>query len=130
MAGLKRVADQSKFRQKCERVADKVGIEVYFDSDKREDDAFEDDGCLHIRRHQLRAMFGIGEDTPGEKANEMVREIMEAVGLKRKIGKRVLVEEECETCNGDGETECSCCGRYSSCDDCDGQGFTTPEDYK
>lgn len=138
MAGLKRIADQAKFRRKCERASEKVedavdGIsaDVDFDTDSREgDDAFEDDGCLHIRRHGLHAMFSIGQDTPGAKANAATRIIMEAVGMKRKIGKRVLVTEECETCDGSGYTNCETCSHEHHCEDCDGSGFTEPEDYK
>lgn len=135
MGGLKKIADQAKFRRKCEKAAEKAdsdavgfSVDVDFDSDSRSDDAYEDDGCLHVRRFGLRAMFSIGQDTPGVKANAATRTIMAAVGMKRKIGKRVLVQEECEACEGEGEVTGSC-GHDHSCDDCCGLGFTLPEDY-
>lgn len=132
MAGLKKIKDQNTFRRKAERAADQVGLDVdhEWQVDSMADDAYEDDGCLHIERHGLHLAIGFGQDTAGATANKQIRAIMAAVGLKRKIGKRVLVEEECETCEGNGYTDCDCCSQPVGCDDCDGNGFTTPEDYK
>lgn len=129
MAGLKRINDQIRFRRQCERASETTGVTVWFDQDRREDDAFEDDGCLHVRRFQLHAYFGIGQDAPGQQANEWTRTIMSTVGLKRKIGKRVLVEEECEECEGDGYTTCDQGGEHP-CGNCGGSGLVEPEDYK
>lgn len=132
MAGLKKIADQNKFRRKAALAAEKIGLDVDLEWQVKSmvDDAYEDDGNLHIERHGLHLAIGFGQDSPGKHTNEQIRAIMSAVGLKRKIGKRVLVEEECETCDGDGYITCGECSSEHGCDECDGNGFTKPEDYK
>lgn len=130
MSGLKRVTKQNRFRNKAVAVSRKVLDEqdVGFYVEKRPDDAFEDDGTLHVIKYGIRAVFSIGQDTPGRESNEKTRAILAALGMKRKIGKNTLVAEECETCDGSGYVECSEHGEHG-CNDCDG-GLVEPEDYK
>lgn len=109
MAGLKRVSDQIKFRDKVGTVVRKLGIdEPLWCDDKREDREFEDDGYLHICRSGLRAVFNVsnGQEATGEEQNRQTRAIMEALNMKRKITDRVLVEEGDE--DDDAEHECNC----------------------
>lgn len=131
MAGLKKIVDQNKFRRKAQKAAESVGLDAdhEWQTKSMEDDAYEDDGCLHIERHGLHLAIGFGEDTRGERANEQIRTILSAVGLKRKIGKRTLVAEECDECDGDGYVECNEHAEHP-CGNCDGTGFVEPEDYK
>lgn len=113
---------------KCEKVSDQIlDDEPLFFTIDEADDAFEDDGCLHVTKHGLRAVFGIGEDTPGKSANEKIRAILTALGMKRKISKRSLVEEECEECDSTGSVTCDM-GCDHDCYDCDGTGFVDPEE--
>lgn len=132
MTGLQR--QTAVFKRRCEKAAsavdvDGMSVDVDFAFDGDGDRTVEDDGCLNVTRHGVRAMFAIGQDTPGEKANAATRTILTTLGMKRFINKSTLVEEECETCDGYGETTHEC-GHEHECDDCDGKGFTVPEDYK
>lgn len=131
MAGLKRVTDQNRFRNKANAVSNKVlgdDIAVEWEAKDEKDDAFEDDGNLHVTKHGLHVVFGFGQDTPGKEANEKIRAILSALGMKRRIGERTLVEEECEECDGEGYTTCD---QYHDhpCGNCDGTGLTEPPDY-
>jgi DnaJ-class molecular chaperone len=128
MARLKQVTNQIKFRNKAESVSEKVlgdSVSMFFEM-AEPDTAFEDDGALHVTKHGLRAVFGIGQDTPGRDANDRMREILTGLGMKRFIGPRVLVEVECETCDGTGSETCDF-GHDHDCDDCDGSGFVDLE---
>lgn len=116
---------QSQFRNKANRVSNDVlgdDVAMFFDIDEK-DGAYEDDGALHVTKHGLRAVFGIGQDTPGEEANEKTRDILTALNMKRYIGKSTLVEEECLECDGDGYVLCDLSCSHT-CDSCDGTGFT------
>lgn len=129
MAGLKRVMDQNKFRNKAERVSEKVlgdSVSMFFETNKP-DDAFEDDGALFVTKYGLQAVFGIGQDTPGRDANNRMREILADLGMKRFISDRVLVEVECEACDGEGTETCDL-GCDHPCPDCDGSGLVDPLD--
>lgn len=131
MAGLQRVIRQNTFRNKAVSAATKVlgdDHPMTWAEDKP-DDAYEDDGALHVTRHGLHVVFGFGQDTPGVEANEKIRSILSMLGMKRRIGARTLVEEECEECDGDGVITCSE-GREHDCGNCDGTGLIEPEDYK
>lgn len=109
MAGLKRAADQIKFRNRAERILHKLGYDGDFDwhDDGKEskDDEFYDDDVLHIRRSGLRLTVDLGYDKPASQQNAKTRAIMEALQMKRKITDRVLIEEEDEE---DEEHECNC----------------------
>lgn len=129
MAGLKRVTDQNRFRNKAVAVATKV-----LDDDRpmtwtedKPDNAYEDDGALHVTKHGLHVVFGFGQDTPGKEANEKIRAILTELGMKRRIGKLTLVSEECEECDGEGFTTCD---QYHDhpCGNCDGTGYVQPEE--
>jgi hypothetical protein len=101
------------FRRKCERVSEATGIDViFFDDPPGNPDVFEDDGNLHIRLASgLRACFGVdpAQDGSGAGQNAKTRKVMEALGMKRKITDRVLVEEDddedyverCPHCGGE-----------------------------
>lgn len=122
---------QDQFRKQAMRVADKIlGDEddVTFYDRNETDGAFEDDGCLHVTKHGLRAAFSIGQDTDGYEANEKTRDILIALKMKRYIGKSTLVEENCSECDGDGSVMCDLSCDHP-CPDCNGTGFTTPDDY-
>lgn len=124
MAGLKRVIDQNNFRNKAVSVARKVlgHNDPMMWAEDKPDDAYEDDGALHVTKHGLHVVFGLGQDTPGKDANKKIRAILSALGMKRKIGKRTLVDEECEECEGEGVITCSE-GCEHDCDNCDGHGL-------
>lgn len=124
MAGLKRVIDQNTFRNKAVAVASRVlgdDNPMTWAEDKP-DNAYEDDGALHVTKHGLHVVFGFGQDTPGSEANEKIRAILSAIGMKRRIGKLTLVSEECEECDGDGYTTCDE-GHEHACGNCDGTGL-------
>lgn len=128
MSGLKRVTDLNNFRNKAVATARKIlgdDNPLQWAEDKP-DNAYEDDGALHVTKSGLHVVFGIGQDTPGKEANEKIRAILAALGMKRRIGKLTLVSEECEECNGDGYTVCDQECEHP-CGDCDGTGFITPD---
>lgn len=104
-------AKQAAFRRKCERAAQTAGLDDVLFCDNEEatkDDEYEDDGVLHIRRHGLRAAFNVGDNQnlPGAVQNENTRAVMAALGMKRKVSERVLVEETEE----EEEEPCPQCG--------------------
>lgn len=128
MAGLKRVTDQNRFRNKAVAVATKIlgdDRPMTWAEDKP-DNAYEDDGALHVTKHGLHVVFGFGQDTPGKEANEKIRAILTELGMKRRIGKLTLVAEECEVCDGDGYEPCDL-GCEHDCSNCDGTGLVEPE---
>lgn len=130
MAGLKRATDQNRFRNRALRVAEKVlgDTDPLTWTEDKPDDAFEDDGNLHVTKHGLHVVFGLNQDN-GKWSNEKTREILTALNMKKHIGKRTLTEEECEECEGEGMVVGGC-GREHECDNCDGDGLLEPEDYK
>lgn len=130
MAGLRRVIDQGRFRNRAAKVAEKVlgCTDLLTWAESEPDDAYEDDGNLHVVRYGLHVVFGLNQDN-GKWSNEKTREILAALGMKKRIGKRTLVEEECEECDGSGYVTCSEHGEHS-CSDCGGEGLVEPEDYK
>ena len=130
MAGLKRVTDLNNFRNRAARVAAKVldGSAPLDWEEAGDDDAYEGDGNLHVRRYGLHVVFGLNQDL-GKWSNEKTRLILAELGMKKRIGKRTLVEEECEACDGNGMVIGSC-GHEHSCEECGGSGFIEPEDYK
>lgn len=82
------------FEKRCQEVADKMDVEVTFYRDKEPfQDPFEDDGNLHVISRGSRAAFSIGQDTPAAIHNEKTRAILTALGMEKKIGERVLVDE-------------------------------------
>lgn len=133
MAGLQRVTDQNRFRNKALKVAEKILDDdnpmMWMWTEDKPDDAYEDDGNLHVTRHGLHVVFGLNQNN-GKWSNEKAREILAALGMKKKIGKRTLVSEECEACDGSGYGTCNECSHEHACDDCDGNGYIEPEDYK
>jgi hypothetical protein len=131
MAGLKRVTDQNRFRNRATKVAEKVlgTNDLMTWAEDKPDDAFEDDGNLHVTKHGLHVVFGLNQDN-GKWSNEKTREILAALGMKKHIGKRTLTTEECEACDGSGYDTCGQCSHEHTCDDCDGNGYVEPEDYK
>jgi len=131
MAGLKRVTKQNRFRNKAVAVAEKIlgdDNPTTWTEDKP-DDAYEDDGNLHVTKHGLHVVFGLNQDD-GRWSNEKTREILTALGMKRKTGKRTLTTEECEACDGSGYETCGQCDIDHACKECDGNGYVEPEDYK
>lgn len=115
---------QPRFLAKCKRIADELlSDEPMTWPEKGEDDAYHDDGTLHVRRYGIHVAFGLREDTPGDLVNEQTRKIMAALGMKRKISERVLVEEECETCDGEGYVTCEHHEEHD-CNDCNGTGLS------
>ena len=86
---------QTAWEKKCEKAADDAGVKVLFfaDIDISESDQYEDDGTLHVvRKGGQRASFLL-EDMPAKKYNAKTIAIMTALGLAKKIGPRVLVDE-------------------------------------
>lgn len=105
------------FRKRCEKVAEMTGVDVMFFEDGaivggHKPDAYEDDGSLHIETESgLRACFDVnpGQDLPGVDQNARTRKVMEALGMKRKITDRVLVDDSLD----DVEERCPTCGRLN-----------------
>ena len=122
---------QSRFRNKANAISNKVlDDDLVMDwTEDKPDNAYEDDGCLHVTKHGLHVVFGFGQDTPGREANEKIRAILSALGMKRRIGEQTLVGEECEECDGDGYQTCNE-GHEHPCGECDGSGFVEPEGWK
>jgi hypothetical protein len=127
MAGLKRITDQNRFRNQAVKVAEKIlgDANPMMWAENKPDDAYEDDGALHVTKHGLHVVFGIGQDTPGKEANETMRTILTGLGMKRMIGDRVLVMEQCEECDGEGTITCDLDCEHD-CDTCDGTGLVPP----
>lgn len=128
MSGLRRVTDQNRLRNKAVAVATRILDDdnpMMWTEDKP-DDAYEDDGNLHVIKNRLHVVFGFGQDTPGREANEKIRAILTMLGIKRRIGDRTLVDEECEDCDGEGYVTCNE-GHEHACGNCDGSGFVSPE---
>lgn len=127
MAGLKRITDQNRFRNQASKVAEKVlgDSSLMMWIEDKPDYAYEDDGALHVTKHGLHVVFGIGQDTPGKEANAKMKKILAALGMKRKIDK-CLVEEECEECEGEGTITCSE-GCEHDCGNCGGTGLVEPD---
>jgi hypothetical protein len=98
---------QSKFRSQCESVASNLGYELnWFDDVNRANNAFHDDGCLHIVRRGERACFDVshGQSDSGLEQNRATREILGK--LKLPVTDRCLTDED------DDEDECCPhCGR-------------------
>lgn len=105
----------SAFRKKCIKASGELSEDVCFYTDDAgsADAEFYDDGVLHIRRKGERACFCIGEYTPGKKANEMMARIMTTLGMAKKIGPSVQVEEESDEDLND-ECRCAKCGDVHS----------------
>jgi len=108
---------EKTFRKRCNLAFSLIGAEpLYFnDGDSREDDAFEDDGSLHVRRNGLRACFDVsnGQSLDAAKQNAMTRLVMEALGLAKRdqpLPGRVAVEVPEEKEYGD-EDCCPHCGK-------------------
>jgi hypothetical protein len=83
---------KSKFRTNCETI---LGYELdWFDDGKRADDAFEDDGSLHIRRRGERACFNVSHDQSdsGSEQNRATREILGKLGIP--VTARCLTDRE------------------------------------
>lgn len=90
-------------------VSDTTGVSVYFPwrDDDMKLDAFEDDECLHIHKSGVHACFSVGgNDYTSSQQNERTKAVLNALGLKKLITIRVLVEEEDEH-----DEECPHCGR-------------------
>jgi hypothetical protein len=96
------------FIQRCERVAENMGVEVVFFKGDGFERQFEDDGCLHIVRASTRACFDVsnGQNGSGEAQNAKTREVMRALGMTKLIGDSVLVDER-----DDDADVCPHCGR-------------------
>jgi len=98
------------FKAKCERVAELTDVDLvlYEDSGAGVDDAFEDDGNLHIHKGGARACFDVGggQELSGERQNERTRAVLTALGMTKEITGRVLADED----DGDSD-ECPHCGR-------------------
>ena len=80
--------------------------------DDRDDDAFEDDGCLHIIRKGIRACFDVGDCQllkPREQ-NENAQEVLDYLKLDDFDHKRVFIEEPEEEDDEEDEI-CPHCGQ-------------------
>ena len=101
------------FRKKCEVAFSAIDSDpLYFEDEEMEDDAFEDDGCLHVRVNCLRACFDVsnGQSLSGREQNIRTRAVMESLGLVKKfepLTGRVLVDES----EPDDDSCCPTCGR-------------------
>lgn len=82
----------SKFQQQCINVSEETGIGVtlYHDERGEKDDAFEDDGTLHIRKRGIRACFNVVASSSLEQ-NDDTREIMGLLRLE--VSDSVLADE-------------------------------------
>jgi len=88
---------KSKFEIECEQVSAKTGISFYspWNDDDMKLDAYEDDECLHIHKRGTHACFGVGGNgICAGKQNKNTRAVLEALGLSKMIGERVLIENE------------------------------------
>jgi hypothetical protein len=85
-----------QFREQCEDVAAKLGLEVTFYEDTDAVDQFVDDGTLHVQNGELRACFDVsnGQDDKASVQNEKTESVMNELGLP--VTSRVLVEEDDE----------------------------------
>ena len=82
----------AKFEQKCEKVADQVGVDVWFHDEPKSQKPFADDGMVHVCGAGLRAVFNIGQDCTAARFNMKAREIMVRMG--KTITDRVLEDED------------------------------------
>lgn len=86
----------TKFERNCRKAAEKLGYgedDFHFaPTESKTDDAFEDDGTLHIEKKGQWAYFWIGQDYSAEMWNEKVTEILTAIGLEKMLGPRCLQE--------------------------------------
>ena len=99
---------QRTFAQRCQAIADDLGVGIDFFQDEKYQEPFVDDGTLHVvNRTGMRACFAIGEDASAADWNITARKILTALGLETKIGKRVLQEER----TNDADEYCEHCGR-------------------
>ncbi len=81
-----------QFRTKCLEVASLLNLEVdFFDENERLNDAFEDDGALHIQHGLLRACFDVSNDRAWQQ-NENTEAIMAELNLV--VTDRVLVDDD------------------------------------
>ena len=101
------------WKKKCQRAADLVDISVVFydENEAGMDDAYEDDGNLHVIRLSTRACFdvGNGQALSGVDQNINTKRVMAEIGLGKSVTDRVLVEEEGP--EDDEPGHCPHCGR-------------------
>lgn len=94
------------FKTLCEQTAEVVGIEVtFYDEDEALNDAFEDDGTLHVQNGLLRACFDVSNsqnDRPSVQ-NEKTEEVLRLLGLEP--SSRTLVKDEEDEDEWDDEDE-------------------------
>ena len=100
----------TKFERDCNEIADKIGITVHFYGEGSNREPLYDDGFLHITKRKIRAVFNVDQDAPGKIQNERTRDIMNALGLSKKINDRVLIEEDDEPDEDDDRDYCPTCG--------------------
>lgn len=91
------------FKQKCEKAAEEVGVDVTFYNERsKEPDAFEDDGALHVTTKTMRACFRVSYGDDRIDQNIKTKRLMTLLG--REVSYRVLVDEvnnSCPTCGCD-----------------------------
>jgi hypothetical protein len=98
MAGLQRVTNNIKFRNKVSRVITYLELEEprWFQLSPHfaDDTEFIEDGQLHITRSGLQVVFDVsnGQTANAAEQNRQVRRIMEHLNMKRKI-KSLLVND-------------------------------------
>lgn len=78
----------TKFEQRCEKVADSIGVEVWFIDEPKTQSPFQDDGMVHICGAGKRAVFHVGQDCGAKAFNVVAKQIMEAMG--KAVTDRVL----------------------------------------
>lgn len=101
MAGLKRVSDNLRFRDKVSRVVTYLQLEEprwFQESPHAKDAEFIDDGSLYILRSGLRVVFDVsnGQNADAKEQNRQVRRILEFLQMKRKIPALLVSEHEYE----------------------------------
>lgn len=95
------------FKTTCTEVAQRLdlGEVLFFEESERSNDAFHDDGTLHVQHGFLRACFDVsnGQDLSGWQQNENTEAVMNALGLA--VTSRVLVDDSGEGDADDDEDE-------------------------
>ena len=91
----------------AELASKNAGVELSWYDDDRKDDAFHDDGTLHVLIHKKRACFSLGQDTPAHKVNRQTKAILESLNMPELYSDRTTTDV-----NSDEGEHCPHCGRF------------------